>query len=126
MLGLDEMKDSVLAGVLAGHEGGPGRRRDWWQNRFQTIGDTGLHQSGQIRQATFCHPRPNEGPGGGVEPDHNDLRDLLHVASRLSVLRTPVKGRDEKGWQGKRILICTPSRSASHPGRIENRSPMCR
>ena len=84
MLGLDEMKDAVLAGVLARHERRPGRRSDRRENGLERARNAGLHQLRQIRHAAFRHPRPDESPRRGVQADDHYLWNLLHRGEEVS------------------------------------------
>src|SRR4029453_162291 len=70
------MKNTMLAGILSGGEGGPGWRRDWGQNRLELPRGAFTHKLSQIWHVTFCHPRFREVPRGGVQSHDHDFWTL--------------------------------------------------
>ena len=65
----DEVEHAMLARVLAGSEGGPGRRGDRRERGFQRAVDALGHQPGQVGQVSCLRPGPDQVEGCPVNSD---------------------------------------------------------
>jgi hypothetical protein len=78
------MKNTVLARIVTGHEGGPCRWSNWWKDRLKPSGHTRLHQLCQVRHAAFGNPRTDQCPRRCVQTYDHSLGAFLEFV--LTVL----------------------------------------